>query len=133
MERDKYFRCYAEIDLDAIHKNIEVMKERLNEKTEVVAVIKTDGYGHGAVPIAEVLDDICYGYAIATPEEGHNLRRHNITKPIFILGYVPEADYDLVINEDMIPPIFSLEMARKLSEHACFHAGEIRQCRRHHG
>jgi alanine racemase len=118
MEKDKYFRCYAEIDLDAIHKNIEVMKERLDDKTGILAVIKTDGYGHGAVPIAKALDDICYGYAIATPEEGHNLRRHNITKPIFILGYVPEADYDIVINDDMIPPIFSLDMAKKLSNHA---------------
>ena len=53
MEIDKYFRGYATVDLDMIHKNVEIMKERLNENTGIVAVIKTDGYGHGAVPIAK--------------------------------------------------------------------------------
>ena len=115
MEIDKYFRCYAKVDLDAIHKNIESMKEKLKPETGIIAVIKTDGYGHGAVPIAKVLDDICYGYAVATAFEGHNLRRHNINKPIFILGYTPESTYELVIREEMIPPVFSLEMAEKLS------------------
>ena len=115
---EEYFRGYAEINLDAIRTNMELMKKQLKQETKLVAVIKTDGYGHGAVPIAKELDDMCYGYAIATPQEGHNLRRHGITKPIFILGYVPENMYDLVIEEEMLPPVFHLEMAQKMSEHA---------------
>ncbi len=115
---EEYFRGYAEINLDAIRTNMELMKKQLKPETKLVAVIKTDGYGHGAVPIAKELDDMCYGYAIATPQEGHNLRRHGITKPIFILGYVPENMYDLVIEEEMLPPVFHLEMAQKMSEHA---------------
>lgn len=115
MDIDKYFRCYAKVNLDAIHKNIESMKEKLKPETGIIAVIKTDGYGHGAVPIAKVLDDICYGYAVATAFEGHNLRRHNIDKPVFILGYTPESTYEMVIREEMIPPVFTLEMAEKLS------------------
>lgn len=118
MNIDKYFRCYATVNLDLIHKNVEVMKERLNPETKILAVIKTDGYGHGAVPVAKALEDICYGYAIATAYEGHNLRRHNINKPIFILGYVPETEIDIAINEDMIPPVFSMEMAEIISKHA---------------
>lgn len=118
MNIDEYFRCYAEIDLDAIYRNVETLKDGLSPETGVVAVIKTDGYGHGAVPIAKVLDDICYGYAVATAQEGHNLRIHNITKPIFILGYVPEHEYDMVIRDEMIPPIFSMEMAEGISKHA---------------
>ena len=86
----KYFRVYATVDLDKIHRNVEIMKCKMKKETGIVAVIKTDGYGHGAVPIAKALDDICYGYAVATAYEGHNLRRHGITKPIFILGYTPE-------------------------------------------
>ncbi|MCR5736764.1 MAG: alanine racemase [Eubacterium sp.] len=115
---EEYFRGYAVINLDAIRTNMELMKKQLKPETKLVAVIKTDGYGHGAVPIAKELDDMCYGYAIATPQEGHNLRRHGITKPIFILGYVPENMYDLVIEEEMLPPVFHLEMAQKMSEHA---------------
>lgn len=118
MELDKYFRCYAEIDLDSIRKNIETMKKKLKPETGIIAVIKTDGYGHGAVPIAKELDDLCYGYAVATAYEGHNLRRHGISKPIFILGYTHECTYDMIIEEEMIPPIFSLEMAEKFSAHA---------------
>lgn len=118
MELDKYFRCYAEIDLDSIRKNIETMKKKLKPETGIIAVIKTDGYGHGAVPIAKELDDLCYGYAVATAYEGHNLRRHGISKPIFILGYTHECTYDMIIEEEMIPPVFSLEMAEKYSTHA---------------
>ena len=115
---EEYFRGYAEVNLDAIRKNMELMREKLSTDTGMVAVIKTDGYGNGAVPIAKELDDMCYGYAVATPQEGHNLRRHGITKPLFILGYVPECMYDLVIEDEMLPPVFSYEMAEKMSEHA---------------
>lgn len=115
---EDYFRGYAQIDLDAIYKNVDTMKERLDKETGVVLVIKTDGYGHGAVPIAKALDDLCYGYAVATAYEGMNLRRHDLQKPIFLLGYTDETTYDMVINEKMIPAIYSLDMAEKLSHHA---------------
>lgn len=115
---EKYFRGYATVDLDKIYRNIEKMKEKLNPETGVVAVIKTDGYGHGAVPIAKRIDSICYGYAVATVAEGHNLRRHGITKPIFILGYTHKTYYDMVIKEKMLPPIFSLKMAKDFSDAA---------------
>lgn len=115
MKSDKYFRCYAEIDLDSIRKNIELMKANISSDTGIIAVIKTDGYGHGAVPIAKELSDICYGYAVATAYEGHNLRHHGITKPIFVLGYTDEYTFDMVIEEEMIPPVFTYDMAEKLS------------------
>ncbi len=118
MDIDKYFRCYATINLDLIYKNVQEMKKKLKPETGILAVIKADGYGHGAVPVAKALYDICYGYAVATAQEGHNLRRHNIDKPIYILGYTPENTYDMIIEEDMLPAIFSLEMAQILSEHA---------------
>lgn len=115
---EDYFRCYAEINLDAIYKNVCTMKERLNQDTGVILVIKTDGYGHGAVPIAKALDDLCYGYAVATAYEGMNLRRHDLKKPIFLLGYTDESTYEMVIKEEMIPAIFSLDMAEKLAKYA---------------
>lgn len=52
---EKYFRVYAEVNLDAIIKNIEMMREKIKPETGIVGVIKTDGYGHGAVPIAKHL------------------------------------------------------------------------------
>ena len=115
---EKYFRVYAEVNLDAIIKNIEMMREKIKPETGIVGVIKTDGYGHGAVPIAKALENECVGYAVATAWEGHNLRRHGIDKPLYILGVVPENLCDLVINEEMLPPIFTYKMAKAFSEHA---------------
>ena len=54
---EKHSRVYAEIDLDAISYNMEQMKKRVGEGAKFIAVVKTDGYGHGAVPIACMLDD----------------------------------------------------------------------------
>ena len=118
MKLDKYFRGYATIDLDKIYRNVMRMKEKINQDTGIIAVIKTDGYGHGAVPIAKALDDVFAGYAVATAYEGHNLRRHGITKPIFILGYTPVETYEMVIKEEMIPAIYRKEDAQNLSEEA---------------
>lgn len=117
-EIDKYFRCYATVDLDKIYRNVERLKSKLKKETGLLAVIKTDGYGHGAVPIAKAIDPLCYGYAVATAYEGHNLRRHHIDKPIYILGYTPECTYEMVIKEKMIPVVFTLDMAKSFSERA---------------
>ena len=51
-----------------------MMREKIKPETGIVGVIKTDGYGHGAVPIAKALENECVGYAVATAWEGHNLR-----------------------------------------------------------
>ena len=73
---ESYQRVWAEVDLDAIWENMVHMKENIAEKTKILAVIKTDGYGHGGVPIAKMLEqlDFMFGYAAATYEEAHVLR-----------------------------------------------------------
>ena len=76
MAEEPYTRIYARIDLDAIVKNMEAMRENLPAKTKMIGVVKTDGYGHGAVPVAKTIAPFVWGYAVATLEEGQNLRRH---------------------------------------------------------
>ena len=68
---EKHSRVYAEIDLDAIRYNMEQMKQRVGADAQFIAVVKTDGYGHGAIPIAQMLekDPSVWGYATATLEE----------------------------------------------------------------
>ncbi len=61
-----YSRVYAKIDLDAIHHNMDAMHVLLNENTKMFAVIKTDGYGHGAVPIAEEIEIDSLNLAMST-------------------------------------------------------------------
>lgn len=113
-------RVYATVNLDAIVKNLENMKKNIQEDTKIIAVLKADGYGHGAVPIAKHIEPLPYlwGIAVATVEEGMILRKNRITKPILILGYTFSNDYDTIIEQEMRPAVFTLKMARELSKAA---------------
>ena len=113
-----YDRVWAEIDLDAIIKNMESIKSRIDKNAQVVAVIKTDGYGHGATQIARVLepDEQVWGYAVATAEEAFSLREHAIRKPILILGYTFPYSYEKLINEDVRMAVFMDDVAQMLSD-----------------
>jgi len=75
-----------------------------------MAVIKADGYGHGAVPIAKEIEhlDYVYGYAAATVEEGMILRNNGIQKPILILGYIFPDQYEEVIQAEICPSVLHL-------------------------
>lgn len=114
---NRYSRVYAEIDLDAVLSNMEAMRGNISEHTQIMAVIKADGYGHGAVEIAEAIDalEYLYGYAVATVEEGLILRNHGITKPILILGYAFPDQYEAMIRAEIRPTVFTEAMAEELS------------------
>ena len=116
----KYPRVHAEIDLDAVLHNVEEMHRLTDPHTKQIAVIKTDGYGHGAIPIARELErvDVVYGYAVATVEEALALREDGIQKPILILGYTFPEQYEALLQAQITPAIFTLEAAKLLSDTA---------------
>lgn len=118
--KKEYARGYATVDLDKIHRNMDRMKENLGKLTGMIAVIKTDGYGHGAVPIAAELEplDYMYGFAVATSEEAHILRMAGVKKPIIILGYAFPDSYRQLIEEEVRPAVFREDMLVELSEAA---------------
>ncbi len=113
-------RVVAEVSLSAIRDNIIKIHSKQKPDSRLIAVIKANGYGHGAVPIAKALKDVdCVaGYAMATAEEAFELRNNGITKPIIILGYSYPEDYERMILEGIRPAVFKLETARQLSEAA---------------
>lgn len=113
-----YYRVHANIDLDAVYDNVVNMKKLLKPGTKLMAIIKADGYGHGAVPVAEVLEDVADAYGVAILEEGIELRRAGIAKPILILGYTPEPLYEPMIENDIAATIFTREMGREVSDTA---------------
>lgn len=115
----KYDRVWAEIDLDAIYQNAAAAKALLKPGTRLMAVIKADGYGHGAVPLAEVLDPLADAYGVAIVEEGIELRQAGVTKPILILGYTPESQYIPMLEYDIMGTVYTKEMALALSQTAC--------------
>ena len=116
----EYNRVYAKIDLDAATYNMEQMKKRIGGGARLIAVVKTDAYGHGAVPLAEVFEklDYVWGYAVASLDEGMILRKHGIKKPILVLGCVFPDQYDDMVRNDIRAAVYMEEMALGMAEAA---------------
>ena len=115
-----YSRVYAEINLDAILYNMEQMRRLLKEDTRIMGVIKTDGYGHGAVPIGKELEklDYTWGYATATVEEAEILRRNGLKKPILVLGATFPEQFEAMADQEIRVNVYSLEQAECMEEAA---------------
>lgn len=116
----KFERVKAVVSLDAIAHNFAEMKKNIAKGTKIVAVIKADGYGHGAEAIARLIEDYDYiwGFAVATPEEALQLRTFGVKKPILILGIVFEEYFTEMIAKEIRLTVCTYEMAQKLSEEA---------------
>ena len=116
----EYNRVYAKIDMDAAAYNMEQMKKRIGGGARLIAVVKTDAYGHGAVPLAEVFEklDYVWGYAVASLDEGMILRKHGIKKPILVLGCVFPDQYDDMVRNDIRAAVYMEEMALGMAEAA---------------
>ena len=115
---DKFYRGVAEIDLGAIKKNTEYLTSLLPEGTESVAVIKADAYGHGAKEVCRTLCDTVSAFAVATPEEAHEILDIAHGKDIYILGYVRHDEFGFCADSGVIPAIFSYEDALACSRAA---------------
>lgn len=115
-----YDRGYVAIDLDAIAFNMDQMKHKIKPGTKMIGVIKTDGYGHGAVPIAQVLEkrEEVWGYATATPEEAYQLIESGISKHILILGYTFPYCYERLVQDQIRPAVFREDMLSMLGDAA---------------
>ena len=101
------------IDLDAIRHNIQEVKKRAG--VPVMAIIKADAYGHGAVEIARHLDGDCAFFGVSSMLEALELRQADIQKPILILGYTPVEAFPEAIRLGIRPTIFHYEDALALS------------------
>jgi len=104
------------IDLDAIRHNIRAVHERAG--VPVMAIIKADAYGHGAVEIARHIDGDCAFFGVSSILEALELRQAGIEKPILILGYTPVAAFPEAIRQGIRPAIFRYEDALALSQAA---------------
>ena len=111
-------RIVAEIDLSAIRKNMENMHRHLKAGTGMIAVIKTDGYGHGSVPIARSIEPLpwLWGFAVATFEEAKELRDAGIRKPVLLLGYVFPSCYGELADLELRAACFREDMLAQLAE-----------------
>ena len=126
---NEFLRVCAKIELGAVEYNLESMRANIPAGTKIMAVIKTDAYGHGAVEIAKDLEnkDYIWGYATATAEEAFELRDNDIHKPILILGYTFPYAYERMLKEGIRPTVFRQDMVKELSKCAAelIKSGEI--------
>ena len=113
-------RVEARINLNNLVFNLEKMEENIGGNTPILAVIKTNAYGHGAIEIAQLLENksYIYGYAVATIDEAVRLRKEGIRKPILIIGIVFNEDFDLLLSYDITCAVASIEQANALSVYA---------------
>jgi alanine racemase len=109
----------AVIDLDAVADNVRTIKSRLLPGTELWAVVKANGYGHGAVAVARTaLAAGANALAVAIPEEGDALRRAGVGGRILVLGPTFPSQVDTVLDADLEVMVFDADVARRLSDQA---------------
>ena len=111
-----YDQNYVVVDLDAIEQNILAVSRRAG--VPVMAVVKADAYGHGAVPVAKHLEKNVSFFGVSSMDEALELRTAGIEKPILILGHSTLGAYPFAVEKDIRLAIFSLEDAKALSEEA---------------
>ena len=107
---------YVEINLDTISANFRAIREKAG--VPVMAIVKADAYGHGAVPVARHLEKDCAFFGVSSLSEALELRYAGIEKPILILGHTPSAAYETVVRHQIRPTIYRFESALALSEEA---------------
>lgn len=113
-----YYRTHIEIDLNNLEYNIENARKKLPEGVKLLAVIKANAYGHGAVGVGKFLDGKCDFFGVACMEEAIELKNAGIKTPILILGYVSPCEYEAVVENEIRIPLFRLEDAKALAEEA---------------
>ena len=108
----------AEIDLAALRHNVQQIRT-LAPNANVLAVVKANAYGHGAVQISRALEseDVAL-LGVALVEEGIELRHAGVKKPILVLGGAYEGGYDLLVQHGLIPTIFRVDHLHKLDQAA---------------
>lgn len=115
----EYERVVAEINLDNIAYNMINIRKSVDKKTKIMAVVKADAYGHGAVEVAKTaLYNGANWLGVAIIDEAIELRKNNIFEPILILGHTIEYKLLQVIKYNITQTIFSYDMAKKLSNEA---------------
>ena len=112
-------RCWAQVDLQALRRNYRRLRGLLSPRQKYLAVVKANAYGHGAVPVALALEEEgADWFGAATLEEGEELRRGGVTRPILLFGYTPPTAARRLAAGKLTQGVFSGEYAAALGAEA---------------
>jgi alanine racemase len=110
---------WAEINLDNLRHNFRVMRQALGADVSIMAAVKADAYGHGAVKCARALEDEgAEWFGVALPEEGLQLREAGIRRPVLCLGGFWEGQEEMVIEAKLTPAVFRIDLLGRLDARA---------------
>jgi alanine racemase len=110
---------WAEISLSALQHNYLTIRNHLGDTAQLMAVVKANAYGHGAVECARALEEVnADWFGVALVEEGIELRRAGITRPIYLLGGFWRGQAEAVIEHDLTPAVYRLDQAEELDARA---------------
>ena len=109
----------AVIDLGAVSHNISEIRKKIGEKRDLMAIVKADAYGHGAVEVSKAAlksGATCLGIAI--PDEGESLRKAGFDVPILVLGLIQPEDAHKVVECGLEQTVCTVELAKALDQEA---------------
>ncbi|MBW2059539.1 MAG: alanine racemase [Deltaproteobacteria bacterium] len=113
----------AIVNLGAVAHNTRILKERIGSRVRLMAVVKADGYGHGAVPVAKAaLTSGAEWLGVALVEEGIRLRQAGLTAPILVLGGIVPGAAERVLRHELTVSVFTPEVALAI-DHAAAASG----------
>ena len=106
-------RTWAEIDLDNLTHNFNVIRAQVGPEPKLLGVVKADAYGHGAVQVAKKLEELGAAYlAVSNIDEAAELREGGVTLPVLMLGYTPAEQAERIVRLGMTQAVPNLEIAR---------------------
>jgi len=114
---DKY-PVWSRVDISAIKFNISQLKTLIPSRTKVMAVLKADAYGHGAVKVAEAVEDSVECFGVGRTYEAIDLRENGMSSPILIFGYTSPGFTDVLIGYELTQTVYDYKMAKEFSEAA---------------
>lgn len=107
-------RTWAKIDLDAIEHNYNEIRNHVSPESEIMCVIKADGYGHGAIFLEREYERLgVKRFAVSNIEEAMQLREHGIKSPILILGFTPADLAKVLADNNISQAVLSEEYAEE--------------------
>jgi alanine racemase len=107
---------WAQVDLDAIAHNVRQLRKHIGDNVELMAVVKDNAYGHGALQVAPVvIKSGADRLAVARMVEGIQLRRGGVVAPILVLGYLPTAAAPAMAEHNLTPAVTTLELGQAIS------------------
>lgn len=111
--------AWIEIDLSAVRHNVKAFKAQLNRGVKMMCVVKADAYGHGAAQCAKAMQSVgADQFAVATVDEGVELRCSGIDNPILVLSEPPVTSIPDLVRFDIMPSVYTVDFALAYGEAA---------------